>query len=832
MVNITNAIATTMIDSIQDLYNIRNDLFGNYSLTKNLDFNDVNSYDETIPNGYSNVSDFKTAMTSNSGWIPIGDENNLFKGTLNGNSYKISNLYINTDNTGLYRNIGLFGSAGDMSILTNICLENIYINAIDDDGYSAVAIGGLVGENYNTISNSYVTGTIVTTEKGFFVGGLVGYNEQGTISNSYSNVDVTGGDWGIGGLVGHNEQGTISNSYARGNVSGTDDAIGGLIGANYGVIENSYSTVDVTGDNWGVGGLVGQNFGSISNSHATGTVNASSIGEAVGGLVGGNLGPISNSYSTVDVTGGVWGVGGLVGQNKDTISNSHATGTIVTTEAGQAVGGLVGYNEQGTISNSYSTVDITGGNWGIGGLVGENDDTILNSYAMGNVSGTDDAVGGLVGANYGVIENSYSTGLVTAMGDDIGGLVGEQWTSYDIVNSYYNSNTSGQSDNDERGYPRTTTEMTYPYDNSINDTYLNWDFDNIWHHDTTRTTNNGYPYNYTITSSDTTPPIISGLSSTTTPTKSKTWQWSSNEDATYRYTIDQISDTNPSGDYSSVQIATQSSGNGTYYIHVQAKDNAGNESEVTHVSALLDNTEPEITILGSNPASIYKEDSYIDAGATAYDNIDGNLTSSIVVTNDLDINTIGTYTYTYVVSDTARNTSTSTRQVNVLTRPSIGGGMTILPPTIDNNVENDTNNDSNTNKIIQISGTNSWITGFFVKTNSMSTVYFVDGDGIRHIYPSESIWKSYFGKDFSFVKIITNKELSGYPLGNNVVFKKGTLFKIPSVPKVYLASDGGLVHWIKTEAKATELYGNKWNKLIYDLNEAFFDDYLEENATE
>ena len=49
--------------------------------------------------------------------------------------------------------------------------------------------------------------------------------------------------------------------------------------------------------------------------------------------------------------------------------------------------------------------------------------------------------------------------------------------------------------------------------------------------------------------------------------------------------------------------------------------------------------------------------------------------------------------------------------------------------------------------------------------------------------------------------------------------------KIPSVPKVYLVSDNGLVRWIKTESTAIRLFGKDWNKLVYDLNEALFGDY-------
>jgi hypothetical protein len=50
-----------------------------------------------------------------------------------------------------------------------------------------------------------------------------------------------------------------------------------------------------------------------------------------------------------------------------------------------AVGGLVGFNNGGEISNSYATASVSGKN-GVGGLVGENGGSISNSYATGRVN--------------------------------------------------------------------------------------------------------------------------------------------------------------------------------------------------------------------------------------------------------------------------------------------------------------------------------------------------------------------------------------------------------------------------------------------------------------
>jgi hypothetical protein len=114
------------------------------------------------------------------------------------------------------------------------------------------------------------------------------------------------------------------------------------------------------------------------------------------------------------------------------------------------------------------------------------------------------------------------------------------------------------------------------------------------------------------TTLDTTAPNITGLSNDTTQTNSKIWTWGADEPATFRYLIDDKPDSIPAGDYSNTTTATQSGVNGTYYIHVQVKDTAGNESEIVTVSAVLvsvpDTTTPDTT----EPASITTQDTTID----------------------------------------------------------------------------------------------------------------------------------------------------------------------------------------------------------------------------
>ncbi len=82
--------------------------------------------------------------------------------------------------------------------------------------------------------------------------------------------------------------------------------------------------------------------------------------------------------------------------------------------------------------------------------------------------------------------------------------------------------------------------------------------------------------------------------------------------------------------------------------------------------AVTDTTKPVITLVGDATVSITEGTAYTDQGATATDDVDGNLTSSIVTTGSVDANTVGAYTIRYNVSDAAGNAADEvTRTVNV-----------------------------------------------------------------------------------------------------------------------------------------------------------------------
>jgi hypothetical protein len=82
--------------------------------------------------------------------------------------------------------------------------------------------------------------------------------------------------------------------------------------------------------------------------------------------------------------------------------------------------------------------------------------------------------------------------------------------------------------------------------------------------------------------------------------------------------------------------------------------------------AAKDTTPPTITVFGDNPATVECHNGYTDAGATATDDKDGDLTSSITVSNTVNTAVVGTYMVGYSVSDAAGNRATAVRTVNVV----------------------------------------------------------------------------------------------------------------------------------------------------------------------
>lgn len=107
---------------------------------------------------------------------------------------------------------------------------------------------------------------------------------------------------------------------------------------------------------------------------------------------------------------------------------------------------------------------------------------------------------------------------------------------------------------------------------------------------------------------------------------------------------------------------------GVYYEVYTAADASGNEAmPVTRVVyVVLDQTPPVLTLNGAADITLEVGSSYSELGATATDAKEGNLDGAIIITGNVDVNTLGTYTVTYYVQDNQGNSSTATRTINVV----------------------------------------------------------------------------------------------------------------------------------------------------------------------
>lgn len=427
-----------------------------------------------------------SSWSSGMGFMPIGNSSTRFTGSFNGGGHKISGLTISRSSSPY---MGLFGYSKG-------AIDSLGISDCNITGY--MYIGVVVGYNYSSgaINNSYATGIVSGLR---YVGGVVGQNDSGSISNCHSTVSVSGtGDQDFGGIVGYNLFGTISNCYTTGRVSGSS-YVGGIVGQNAGPVRNCYATGTISGSG-GVGGIVGRNsnYDTLRNCHATGNVSGS---DGVGGIAGENYyGNINHCYTTGSVSGStkVGGVAGYFygtasGTISGTISNSYSTGNVSGT--GNHVGGVVGYYYGSTgslINNSYSTGSVSGSS-NVGGILGCNayNGTINNSYSTGSVSGASN-VGGIEGYHEGGdIRSCYATGRMSGT-SNVGGVVGYFLNGGYISNCHWDTNTTGQTAG--FGYSELPSSFgncsgltTYQMKQSAN--FSGWDFTTVW----TIRENNTYP---------------------------------------------------------------------------------------------------------------------------------------------------------------------------------------------------------------------------------------------------------------------------------------------------------------------------------------------------
>ncbi|MBT3983815.1 MAG: hypothetical protein HOE90_20840 [Bacteriovoracaceae bacterium] len=249
---------------------------------------------------------------------------------------------------------------------TGVTLTNITVNG-DVEKYLGNNSGGVAGYilSSSTLTNITHVGKVVT--RGGIAGGVIGYLlSNSTLTGSTQTGDQVSGNSIVGGLVGATSPGVvITNTSSNSTIwyrNSMYSSYGGLVGyLNGGTITNSSAMGTVRGSNMNIGGLVGYaNNSVISNSFATGSVDTHPSGAneyKVGGLIGHVQGTISltNCYATGNVDG-VDRMGGLIGYilsgTTGTIDNNYATGTVTASANSYK---LIGLDSSGalTITDNY-----------------------------------------------------------------------------------------------------------------------------------------------------------------------------------------------------------------------------------------------------------------------------------------------------------------------------------------------------------------------------------------------------------------------------------------------------------------------------------------------
>ena len=351
-------------------------------------------------------------------WTPIGN-GKAFKGSFDGakpdgGCFTVSGLSINVNPPSTAQ--GLFGQING-GIVKNLIVSGSVSVKKDPNSKDDYGIGGIVGRNDSgTIENC--TNYVKVTGDGNMIGGVVGRNNGGTVDTCANYAEVTGtgnyiggvvglsennsgnkvlscqnygavnGNSSVGGVVGGTKNSTVTNCTNNKNVTGSGSMVGGVVGkCESGTISKCTNTINatVTGESDYAGGIVGK----IENSSGTVQVckNEAAVkgGDYVGGVAGENNGKVEICYNIGKVDGSkvkdgttVDGnsVGGVVGHNLNTLENCYNTGAV---KGGSNVGGIVGYNDKGSVKNCYNIGTITGGS-NVGAALGQNSASVQNCF--------------------------------------------------------------------------------------------------------------------------------------------------------------------------------------------------------------------------------------------------------------------------------------------------------------------------------------------------------------------------------------------------------------------------------------------------------------------
>lgn len=437
--------------------------------TSNATFYDLNISNASVQNIYSS----NTAILVGSG---VGGE--------------IRNCHITGAIVGWYYNGGFCGSMNGCYVVD--CSFSGSITVPDNNYY----VAGIIAYCYDGTFEDCVVNDMVVPNENYYVGGIAGicYN-----TNTFTNCTVNNADFhsrgNAGGLLGMSGGAlTVTNCHSSGVISIINGTyIGGLIGyINIGTITDSSSSCSVIHPNYsyGVGGFVGYTSSqcNMTDCFSTGDVSAVeaySVGGFIGYLGSGNT--YDNCYSTGEVDGkyytggfagnvygnvtfnrcyttgslrGLYYAGGFIGYistSNSTLTECYSTRDIlIDIDFGDGIGGFIGYAYVGTITDCFSKCTITityeKSNSHVGGFIGVlfNQEDMLRCFAYCTIYAPYiRETGGFAGVNYGpaTLIQCFTLGELTGYAYMCGGMIGRCYAPlencYSLMDLKYNGFSSG-----------------------------------------------------------------------------------------------------------------------------------------------------------------------------------------------------------------------------------------------------------------------------------------------------------------------------------------------------------------------------------------------------
>jgi len=116
--------------------------------------------------------------------------------------------------------------------------------------------------------------------------------------------------------------------------------------------------------------------------------------------------------------------------------------------------------------------------------------------------------------------------------------------------------------------------------------------------------------------------------------------------------------------------------------------------------------------------------------------------------------------------------------------------------------------------------------GSLIKSIDNPTVYYLDQENIRHIFPTASVYNTWYD-NFDDVKELNKDEIIKYSLGKNITVRPGvTILTFENDKNIYGVEPGGIIRPFMNREVINDIYGDHWFEKVVSLPDVFFDNYF------